>query len=135
MTALLIDSGIDSFRDLAGLLPAALRERVEPDMLGAQSAAVLRVLATIRDERWAQFAHPTRAQDGEVWVAIDWDGLLAWARGESSSSVFLRVEAAASMAGWPGAHVDLLLCVRALDEGNFTALLDALRIAREGLAS
>lgn len=134
MTALLIDSGIESLRDLTGLLPAGLREQVTPDMLGAQSAAVLRVLATIRDEHWAQFAHPTRAEDGEAWVAIDWDGLLAWAR-SGSSSVFLRAEAAASMAGWPGAHVDLLMCAQALDEGSFTALLDALRIAREGLAS
>lgn len=126
MTALHIDSGINFTSDLAALLPAELRERIEPELLSeSPSAAALRVLATIRDQRWMAHVYAAR---------IDWTALIAWGRGQTvSSSVAVRVELAASLAGAVDARPSLLRAAYGLDGENFAALLDALRIAREGL--
>lgn len=134
MTALLIDSGIDFTADLSRLLPESVRTRIEPELLReTPSAAALRVLATIRDERWTEFVYAVR---------IDWTAMLAWARSPAdslwrgsgpSNSVAVRVELAASLAGAVDARADLLKAAYALDGPNFRAFLDALRIAREGL--
>lgn len=128
MSPLLIDSGIETCADLAGLLPEDVRGRIEPELLTeSPTAASLRVLATIRDPRWRDFVGAAR---------IDWDGLLAWARGSEapSRSVVVRVEFAASLAGYFRADVQLRAMASALDSENFYAVIDALRIAREGLA-
>jgi len=112
--------------DLAALLPASVRERIELELLReSPSAAALRVLATIRDERWPEFVYAAR---------IDWAAMLQWARGNTASnSVAVRVELAASLAGWMHARPELCKAAYALDGDNFRAFLDALRIAREGL--
>ena len=120
---------IDTAADLAAMLPVVVRTVIDPEMLEeAPSAAALRVLATIRDERWQPFVHA---------YAINWPALLDWARGAYGrhDSVLVRLELAASLAGYPGAQVALLYAVRKLDETNYVALLDALRIARDGVTS
>lgn len=133
MTALLIDSGIDFTADLSRLLPESVRTRIEPELLReTPSAAALRVLATIRDERWTEFVYAAR---------IDWTAMLAWVRepyqplGDTgaSSSVCVRVELAGSLAGAVAARPNLFNAAYVLDADNFAALLDGLRIAREGL--
>jgi hypothetical protein len=134
MSPMTIDSGVDTVRDLSRLLPESVRDRIEPELLReTPSAAALRVLATIRDERWTEFVYVVR---------IDWTAMLAWARspadslwrgGGPSNSVAVRIELAASLAGAADARPDLLKATYALDGPNFRAFLDALRIAREGL--
>jgi hypothetical protein len=130
VTVLLIDSGIDTRADLTGLLPPAMRSRIEPELLAeAPNASALRVLATIRDPRWHAHVHPAR---------IDWPALLEWARARPdgpANSVRVRLEIAASLAGHPGAHVQLLYAARVLDRANYLAVLDALRIAVEGISA
>lgn len=129
-TELVVDSGIRTRRDLVGILPAEVTIRITIDdsgLLGEmQSAAALRILATIKDPSWQRFVEPHR---------IDWDGMLNdWSRRElrESSSVHIRVEAAASLAGWSGARPDLLYVCRALDRENLLAVVDAMRIVAEG---
>lgn len=125
MSALLVDSGVETTRDLLGLLPADLRGRIAPELLTEPpSAAALRVLATLRDQRWLPYVAGAR---------IDWAGLLEWARTCASPSVAVRVELAGSLAGSALACPSLLGGACALDGENFAALLDALRIARNGL--
>lgn len=125
MSALVVDCGVDTPADLGDLLPGALAARIDPDLLAeGPTAAALRVLATLRDQGWVPFVYAAR---------IDWTPMLEWARGNrASSSVRARVELAASLAGCVNARPDLLRAATG-DKGNFTALLDALRIAREGL--
>lgn len=128
MSVMLIDSGVDTIRDLLGLLPPAIAEVVDHDtLLEADFAASLRMLATIKNEGWWPFVRTYR---------VDWTGLLAWARAEfrSTDSVLVRVEIAASLAGEKGSQALLLYGARALDDGNYSALMDALRIAREGVS-
>jgi hypothetical protein len=127
VSALLIDSGVECVADLRGLLPQDLRERIAPELLAEPpSAAALRVLATLRDQRWVAYVAGAR---------IDWAALLEWARAYASPSARVRVELAGSLAGSSLASPSLLAGATALDAGNFEALLDALRIAREGLAA
>ena len=124
---MLIDSGVDSVEDLLGLLPSRVAKRFDRDEMSFPgTAAALRVLATIRDERW---------QD-HVTDVICWADLLEWAREEyrSTDSVRVRVEIAASLAGHPDAQAVLLYAARALDSDNFAAVMDALRIAQQGVA-
>lgn len=128
MTALLIDSGVDTVRDLLGLLPPAVAEVVDHDtLLELDFAAPLRMLATIRNEGWYPFVRTYR---------IDWAGLLAWVRKDfrTTDSVRVRVEIAASLAGFADSQALLLYGARALDESNYSALMDALRIARQGVS-
>ncbi len=130
--SLLIDSGIDTCADLLGILPAEVRDRLDEDMLGeSPSAAALRVLATIRDLRWISFVEPMR-NPFEAWVSIDWAALLDWAR-SASTVVRVRAEIAASLHGWTDCRPNLREAARVLDEENLSIVLDALRIAREGL--
>ena len=127
MTTVLIDSGVDSLEDLLGLLPFSVAKRLDRDELTYPgTAAALRVLATIRDERWQE----------HVTDVICWADLLEWARDtyRSTDSVRVRVEIAASLAGHPDAQAVLLYAARALDSDNFAAVMDALRIAQQGVA-
>lgn len=127
---LVVDSGIRTRRDLTALLPAELAKRIDDGAKGLldemQSAAALRILVTIKDPGWQRFVGPVR---------IDWDGMLnSWSRHvlRESSSVRIRVEAAASLAGWAGASPDLLYVCRALDRANLLAVVDAMRIVADG---
>lgn len=126
MTTMLIDSGVDSVEDLLGILPFAVAKRFDREELSFPgTAAALRVLATIRDERWQE----------HITDLICWADLLEWAREtyRSTDSVRVRVEIAASLAGHPAAQVVLLYAARALDADNFAAVMDALRIASQGV--
>jgi hypothetical protein len=130
VTALTIDSGIDTAADLLGILPEAVAQRLDASLLAeAHMAASLRVLATIHDERWHDAVGP---------VGIDWAPLLKWARtrpGGPCNSYRVRYEIAASLAGHPGAHVQLLYAARVMERHSYLAVLDALRIAVEGVES
>lgn len=115
-------------RALAALLPADVAERIAAGRgeVLRESAAALRVLLTIKNPAWREFVEPHR---------IDWDGMLnTWARKQlgAADSVLLRVEAAASLDRWSGAHPDLLYLCRALDRPNFLAVADAMRIIADG---
>lgn len=128
-SAMTIDSGVDTPRDLAVLLPADMRARIGEELLEeSPTAAALRVLATIKNPGWHQHIRT---------YTIDWDGLLGWARTEfkSTDDVRVRVEIAASLAGHPGSQAVMLYAARALDEANFEAVMDALRIARVGVSA
>lgn len=125
MSALL--SRTRAVEDLARLLPGEVADTVADEMLAEpHTAAALRVLASVRDERWRRYVYPSR---------IDWPDLLRWGRTrlEPGGSVLVRLEVAASLAGYSDARADLLRAARVLDPYNWAALLDALAIAREGL--
>lgn len=127
MTAMLIDSDIYSVRALLALLPAPVAEVVDYDTLReADFASSLRMLATIRNPGWHPFVRT---------YSVNWTGLLQWARGEfrTTDSVLVRCEIAASLAGYEHSRALLLYGARALDGDNYAALMDALRIAREGV--
>lgn len=129
MSMMLIDSGVDTVRDLVGVLPLAVAEVVDHDtLLEADFASSLRLLATIKNEGWYPFVRT---------YTINWVGLLAWARSEfrTTDSVRVRVEIAASLAGYDHSQALLLYGARALDDANYGALMDALRIARNGVTS
>lgn len=116
---------VQTVAELQALLPEQVRDTLDPDVLTEPpTAAALRVLATIRDQRWAQFVGPYR---------IDWQGLLAWSHLHATGSVQVRIEVAVSLGGWSEARPNLLSAVCRLDEGNYAALIDALRIARQGV--
>lgn len=122
----LIDDSTTTALALEHLLPEDLRGRVETDLLAeAPSAAALRLLCTLRDQRWAEHVYAAR---------IDWAAMLRWSRGTTvSNTVAVRVEMAASLGGYWDARPSLLAAATALDGDNFAAFLDALLIAREGL--
>ncbi len=123
-----IDSGIDTVRDLAALLPPHVLARIEPELLTEPTtAAAMRLLATIRDSIWCE--HVEKA-------SIDWPPLLAYARQREVRVANMHrvlIEMAASLAGHPGAHVQLLYAVRVLPRESLLAVMDAIRIAAEGL--
>lgn len=129
MTAMLIGSGVDTVADLVALLPPAVADTVDRDtLLENDFASALRLLATIRNEGWHRFVRR---------YTIDWAGLLPWARCEfrATDSVLVRIEIAASLAGRSDSQALLLYGARVLDDANYAALLDALRIARVGVAA
>lgn len=128
MSALLIDSGVDTAADLIGLLPARVAHVIDHETLAEPDfAASLRMLATIKNPAWHRYVRAYR---------IEWFELLAWARTnlDAAGSVRVRIEIAASLAGYRDARASLMHGARALDEGNFAALMDALRIARQGVS-
>lgn len=127
MSELVVDSGIRTKRDLLGILPPEVAERIDPYELGDKGfAAALRVLATVKDERW-------RAEVFSCGIRFT---ALAETFGPDGGSVGVRVAAAASLYGAQSFHqVDLRRCALTLDDENFLAFVDGLRIAREGLAS
>lgn len=101
---------------LAALLPADVVARIDPDLLREPyTAPALRILATIRDVRIWEHVGEYR---------IDWLGMQSIP--SLSTSVQARVQMAAALSGW---------AMYSLDAGNQAAVLDAVRIACEGLAS
>jgi hypothetical protein len=128
MNALLIDSGVDTIADLLGLLPPVIAAAIDHDtLLEADFASSLRMLATIKNPGWHRHVRTYR---------IDWAPLLMWARTEfiTTNSVRVRVEIAASLGGYSDSQALLMYGARALDETNYTALMDAMRIARQGVS-
>lgn len=128
MTMMLITAGVASVSDLLDVLPLSVRDTIDHDtLLEADFASALRLLATIRNDGWHQFVRT---------YTVDWAGLLAWVRQEflTTESVRVRVEIAASLAGHENSQALLLYGARALDGDNFEALIDALRIARQGVS-
>lgn len=135
MTTVTVDSRTDksapveSRADLVAILPphvAALAEREL--MADAGTAAALRLLALVDDPAWHE--HVSSAHIGFM-------GMLDWSRRPMERPVRERVlvEVAASLYGDYHARPDLGDVVRWLPPDDFAAVLDALRIAREGLAA
>lgn len=128
MTAIMIDSAVDTVADLVALLPPRVAAVVDRDtLLEADFASSLRMLATIKNPGWHRHVHIYR---------VDWFEMLAWARTNlnATSSVRVRIEIAASLAGYADSRASLMYGARALDEANYAALMDALRIARQGVS-
>jgi hypothetical protein len=122
-------ASIRTRRQLEVILPTEVAERIhhsDGELLAEmQSAGALRILATVKNPVWWPYVEPTH---------IEWGALLTRVRREEreSSSVRVRVEAAAGLAGCSGAKVDLLYLARALDRENLSAVLDAIRIVADG---
>lgn len=123
-----IDSGIDTVRDLAALLPPDVLARIEPELLTEPTtAAALRLLVTVHDPVWHERVDK---------ASIDWPPLLQYARQREVRVPNMHrvlIEIAASLAGHPGAHVVLLYAIRVLPREHLLAVMDAIRIAAEGL--
>jgi hypothetical protein len=114
--------------DLAAILPSDVVTRLTPDVWHDLSfIAPLRILAAIDDPRWHDAVTP---------IHIDWASIYAWSRVRGElHTVRLAVEIAASMYGDSNARPDMCGLLRRLDVEHGVAVLDALRIADEGLAS
>jgi hypothetical protein len=123
-----LDHAISTRADLAAILPPGVVARLEPDVWHDLSfIAPLRILAAIDDPRWHAAVTP---------IHIDWASIYAWSRARGGlHTVRLAVEIAASMCGDPGARPDMCGLLRRLDAEHGAAVLDALRLADEGLAS
>lgn len=134
MTTMPIVTGtkICTVGELAEILPAEVRIVADPRLLAdVPTASALRVLATIHNPYWHQFV---------TEAGVDWAAILKWGRSTlgtqprgMANSVRVRLEIAASLAGHPGAHVVLLYAIRVMDRHSLLAVMDALRIAVEGL--
>lgn len=129
MSALLIDTGVDTHADLLGLLPDEVRDQITPKMLdNAWTAASLRILATVSDTYWCQ-----HVKSGH----IDWQPIITWARDRKRcrfNSPRVALEMAASLGGYPHAHVNLLYATQVMPYHMFVAVLDALRITKQGVS-
>lgn len=129
MSVLLIDSGVDTHADLLGLLPAEVRDQITPRMLdNAWTAAALRILATVSDTYWCR-----HVKNGY----IDWQPIITWARDRKRcrfNSPRIALEIAASLGGYPHAHVNLLYATQVMPYHQFIAVLDALRITKQGVS-
>ena len=116
--------------ELLGVLPEEVGDQIHTSMFedDAKMAAALRVLAVVGDGKWQEAIGP---------VGIDWAPILAWARtrpGGPANSTRCCYEIAASLAGHPGAHVQLRYAATVMPRSTYLAVLDALRIAVEGVA-
>jgi len=129
VSALTIDSGVDTHADLLGLLPAEVRPHITPRMLNtATTAAALRVLANVHLSEW--HAH---VRNGRIY----WQPIVTWARDRSRrlpNEYRVCLEIAASLGGYPHAHVNLLYAVQVTSGNSFLAVLDGLRIAKQGVS-
>lgn len=129
MSALLIDTGVDTHADLLGLLPDEVRPHITPRMLdNSMTAAALRVLATVSYTEW--HAH---VRDGHIY----WQPIVTWARDRSrriANSNRAALEIAASLGGYPHAHVNLRYAITVMPRYQFLHVMDALRIATQGVS-
>lgn len=112
-------------------LPESVADRLHTSVVDhdPMMAASLRVLATIGETRWHEHVGP---------VGVDWAPILTWARTRPNgpcNSYRVRYEIAASLAGHPGAHVQLRYAATVMERHSYLAVLDALRIAVEGVQS
>ena len=128
MSALLIDTGVDTHADLLGLLPDEVRPHITPRMLNtASTAAALRILAAVHRSEW--HAH---VRDGHIY----WQPIVTWARDRNrrlANECRVALEIAASLGGYPHAHVNLLYATQVTSNYTFLAVMDALRIAKQGV--
>lgn len=129
MNALLIDSGVNTRADLLGLLPDEVAPHITERMLdNAGTAAALRLLATVHRTEW----HPHA-----VHGLISWDPIITWARdrsGKLANERRVTLDIAASLDGYPHAHVSLAYAVKVTSDHTFLTILDALRIAKQGVS-
>lgn len=127
MNPLLID-GVDTRAALLALLPDEVRDQVTPRMLdNAWTAASLRILASVSDTYWCQ-----HVKNGY----IDWQPIITWARDRKRcrfNSPRVALEMAASLGGYPHAHVNLLYATQVMPYHMFIAVMDALRITKQGI--
>lgn len=126
MSALTINTGAE----LLGILPEEVSGRIHTAIFedDAKAAAALRVLAAVSDRTW---------HDAVGAVGIDWAPILSRARlrpGGPCNSDRCCYEIAASLAGHPGAQVQLRYAATVMARHTYLAVLDALRIAVEGVA-
>lgn len=114
--------------DLAAILPPDVVARLALEMWHDLSfIAPLRILAAIDDRRWHDAVTP---------IHIDWASIYSWSRARGElSTVRLAVEIAASMYGDSNARPDMCGLLRRLDAEHGDAVLDALRLADEGLTA
>lgn len=130
MTATRTDAGVRTFADLVAILPETVAIRVEAFWFWPpQAFAALRVLALIDAEDWHGAVKGHR---------IDPWAILAWAKGllDTSRARVLAEIAVGFFLEEDGVHVPVARSLVQLDDdADFAAVLDALRIAREGLES
>lgn len=129
MNALLIVTSVDTRADLLGLLPDEVAPHITERMLdNAGTAAALRLLATVHRTEWHRHA---------VHGLIGWDPIIIWARdrsGKLANERRVTLDIAASLDGYPHAHVNLAYAVKVTSGHTFLAILDALRIAKQGVS-
>lgn len=129
MSALLIDSGVDTHADLLGLLPDEVAPHITERMLdNSGTAAALRLLAAVHRTQWHRHA---------VHGLIDWEPIIIWARdrdGRLANECRVALEIAASLDGYAHAHVNLAYAVKVTSGHTFLAVMDALRIAKQGVS-
>lgn len=110
--------------DLAAILPSAVAGRAEFEHFGDRTAAsALRVLAELPDSDWHDAVHEGHIDFAALVLQRGWD---------LGRALMIRV--AASFYGSPFAGADVRDLADLTPE-RFAAVMDALRIAREGLAS
>jgi len=125
---LVVDSGIRTRPDLLGILPLNVSDRVEayghPSL---DQCAALRVLARVKKAGW-------HAAVGTAPVMVSAGALLAWAATyECSDQERFLVEIAAAFID-SRVHVNLAQAAAELHEDeDWLAVIDAIRIVREGL--
>lgn len=124
-----VKTTVRTIDELLGALPEEVGDRIHTAMFedDAKTAAALRVLAVVSDRTW---------YDAVGEVGIDWAPILSRARlrpGGPANSDRCCYEIAASLAGHPGAHVQLRYAATVMARHTYLAVLDALRIAVEGV--
>ncbi|HEU5429597.1 MAG TPA: hypothetical protein VFU74_22140 [Actinocrinis sp.] len=130
MNALTIDTGVDAHADLLALLPEQVVPHITERMLdNAGTAAALRLLASVHRTEW--HAHVS-------YGLIAWNPIIIWARDRDrrlANEARVTLEIAASLDGYPHAHVNLAYAVKVTSYHRFLVILDALRIAKQGVSA
>lgn len=129
MRILTIDSGVETHADLLGLLPDEVRSHITPRMLNnSMTAAALRVLATVSYTEWHAYV-----RDGHIY----WQPIVTWSRDRTrrlANQHRAALEIAASLGGYPHAHVNLLYAITVMPPSQLLHVIDALRIASQGVS-
>lgn len=130
MSATRTDVTVRTFAELTAILPETVAIRVEAFLFWPPNAyAALRVLALISADEWHSAVR---------WNEVDPWAILAWAKGllDTSRDRVLAEIAVGFFLEQDDVRVPVARSLAQLNEDtDFTAVLDALRIAREGLAS
>lgn len=116
---------VETHADLAAILPPAVAERAWFEHLYDRTAAsALRALAALPDTRW---------HDRVSQIHIDFETLITQDWRDPQSRLLIRI--AASLYGSPYANASAADLTDLEEPGYFTAAMDAVRIARDGLKS
>lgn len=125
----LASGGVHTEADLFEVLPAQVHARITPKMVETSTtAAALRLLATAGNTAWCH-----HVKDG----LIDWQPIVTLARDRHqhiSNGSRCALEMAASLGGYPHAHVNLLYAVQCMPYHQILAVMDALRITKQGVS-